>query len=149
MLLRYLCKGVLDRRLRFKVRLVDQAVQPPPVVERLDLGEDRLDGVELRAVADVVDRHDVKAGVVGLDGLRLVNRKLIAEQRQRYLSMSLPQLLQIVDEVFRLDGSGVDPELIHSLLLADRSDDGLVAGIDVALIDSQVGVLAAPFLVLE
>ena len=40
MLLLYLGKGVSDRRLRFEERLVDQAVQSLPVVERLDLGED-------------------------------------------------------------------------------------------------------------
>ena len=68
MLLLYLGKGISDRRLRFEERLVDQAVQSLPVVERLDLGEDRLDGVELRAVAHVVDRHNIKAVVVRLDG---------------------------------------------------------------------------------
>ena len=67
MFLLYLGKGVFDRRLRFKERFVDQAVQSLPVIERLDLGEDCLDGVELGAVADVVDRHNIKTVVVRLD----------------------------------------------------------------------------------
>ena len=69
MLLRYLGKGVSDRRLRFEERLVDQGVQALPVVECLDLGEDSFDGVEFGAVADVVDRHNIKTVVVRLDGL--------------------------------------------------------------------------------
>ena len=59
MLLRDLGEGGFDRLLRFEVRLIYQAVQSLPVVERLHLGEDRLDAVELWAVADVVDRNDI------------------------------------------------------------------------------------------
>ncbi len=69
MLLLYLGEGVSDRRLRLKERLVDQAVQALPVIEGLDLGEDGLNGIEFRAVADAVDRHNIKAVVVRLDGL--------------------------------------------------------------------------------
>ena len=39
--------------------------------------------------------------------------------------------------------------MIYSLLFADRSDDGVVTRIDIALIDGQVGVLATPLLALE
>ena len=59
MLLRDLGEGGFDRILRFEARLVDQAVQSLPVIERLHLGEDRFDAVELWAVADVVDWHYV------------------------------------------------------------------------------------------
>ena len=69
MLLRYLGEDISDRRLRLEERLVDQAVQALPVIEGLDLGKDSFDGVEFRAVADVVDRHNIKAVVVRLDGL--------------------------------------------------------------------------------
>ena len=60
MLLCFLGEGVCNCRLRSEERLIYQAVQSLPVVVRLDLGEDRLDGVELWAVAHVVDWHNIR-----------------------------------------------------------------------------------------
>ena len=62
-----------------EANLVHEAVQPPRVVNALHFAEDCLDGIELGAVPDVVDRRDVEALVVRLHVSTLVHRQIVHE----------------------------------------------------------------------
>ena len=60
-----------------EVFLVDEVVEPPLVEECLHSAEYCLNGIELRAVGDIVDRRDVVLYVQRLYILRFVHSQII------------------------------------------------------------------------
>ena len=72
-----------------KANFSHEAVQSPPVENRLHFAEDGFDGVELGTVGDIEDRCDLMLHVYRLHILQfLVHTQLVHEYRQFTLGVS-------------------------------------------------------------
>ena len=138
-------KGRGDGSVEVEPGLVDQVVQPRAGEDRLDLAEDGLDRVQLRAVAHVVDRRDVEAAVLGLDDVSaLVHGQLVHEQRDVPPAQLGTELPQECHEVVRVDRLLVDEAEAHPALRRHGGDDRPVALVHLLLVHGQVAVLGRP-----
>ena len=137
-------EGRRDGALEVEPGLVDQVVQPLTAEDGLDLAEDGLDGVQLRAVPDVVDRRDVEALVLGLDVPALVHAQLVHEERDGPPAQLVPQPLEERHEVFPGDRLRVDEAEAHAALRRHGGDDRPVALVHLPLVHGQVAVAGRP-----
>ena len=137
-------EGRRDGALEVEAELVDQVVQALSAEHGLHLAEDGLDGVQLRAVPDVVDLRDVEARILWLDVPALVHPKIVHEECYGPPNQLGPQLPQKRYEVFRGDRLWVDEAEADAALGRHRGDHRPVARVHLLLIDAEVAVPGGP-----
>ena len=86
-------KCTANRLVLVKLSEICEGIEPFSAVMSLYLTEACLDGIEVRTVRNIINRHDVERSVMRLNISLLVNTKLIHKQRKWLVTVLLPQLL--------------------------------------------------------
>ena len=133
-----------DSRVAVEAFFVYQIVKPPLVENGLHFRKNCLDWVELGWIGYVEDRFDVELLPKVLHIFRLVHIQLIHEQCQWARSVPSPKCFNVAFKGHRRDRAWIDVSQADSFALRYRSNNWLVAGVNVFLVDGEVGVLHWP-----
>ena len=85
----YLIEGIFDLFSLVELLLVSQFPQAFSIEDALDLAEDKLDGIVIRAVSEVKDRNNIQTFVCGHRLSSLMNTKIIHEDGKWFTTVDV------------------------------------------------------------
>ena len=141
----HLVEGVLHLPDCVELFVVGQSVESLGLVDALDLAEDGLDGVVVRAVAEVEDGYDPKPSVGSHRLLALVHREIVHEYHGHLVVVHEGDPVKELDELVTVEGLLLDREGLDASTLRDNRTAGNITPIDLLLVYIYVTVPVAPF----